>query len=85
MNMAASHTKAESTDDDAIRWEAAAQVRREHPRWVVIWAARKGEFQARPLFRVPPGTVATGATPEALTAQMDEIQQAARSRRPARV
>ncbi len=71
MNMAASHTKAESTDDDTIRWPVA------HPPSVF-----PGH---RPLFRVPPGTVATGATPEALTAQMDEIQQAARSRRPARV
>jgi hypothetical protein len=68
--------------DDAACWEAAAQIRRDHPGWVVIWSVRKGEYQARP-FRVPRDTVAAGATPEELTARMDEIKQAAR-RRPTR-
>lgn len=67
--------------DDTARWEAAAQIRGERPGWVVIWVARKGEFQARPLFRARPGTVATAATPKGLTAQMDSIEQAAQPRR----
>jgi hypothetical protein len=70
-------------DDEAACWEAAKQVRRDHPGWVVIWSARKGEYQARPTFRAPRGTVARAAIPEELTAQMDPIGQAAR-RRPAR-
>jgi hypothetical protein len=62
---------------EAARHEAAAALRKQRPGWVVIWLARKGEFRARPLFRVPPNTVAIGANTEELTAQMDEIQQAA--------
>jgi hypothetical protein len=63
--------------DDPARWAAAAQIRRKHAGWVVIWVARKGQYQARPLFRAPPGTVAIGATPEELTARMHAIRQAA--------
>ncbi len=32
--------------DDAVRWETTSQVRREHPRWVVIWSTLREEFQA---------------------------------------
>ena len=67
--------------DDAGRRRAAARIRREHPGWVVIWAARAGRYSAYPLFRAPRGTVATAATPDELAAQMDQIQQAARSPR----
>ena len=70
------------SNDEAARWEAAAQIRGDHPRWVVIWCAPKGEFQARPLFRAPPDTVVSGATPEELIVQMDRIQRA--SERPRR-
>jgi hypothetical protein len=63
--------------DEAARWEAAAQVRADHPGWVVIWAQLRGEFQARPLFRAPRGTVATGQTPADLIARMTTIQAAA--------
>jgi hypothetical protein len=72
-------------DDDQARWASAAQVRKERPGWVVIWLARKREFRARPLFRAPADTVAAGATPEELTARMEEIQRAAsRLKHPAR-
>jgi len=72
-------------DDDQARWAAVARVRKERPGWVVIWLARKREFRARPLFRAPRDTVAAGATPEELTARMEEIQRAAgRLMRPAR-
>jgi hypothetical protein len=37
--------------------------------------ARKSEYQARPLFRASPGTVAVAATPVQLAAQMDAIRQ----------
>jgi hypothetical protein len=56
--------------DEASRQEATAQLRREHPGWVIIWSARKGEYQARPLFRAPPETVAAAPAPEALTSQV---------------
>jgi hypothetical protein len=69
-------------DAEAARWEAAKQIRADYPRWVVIWAARKGEYQARPKFRAPRDTVARAGTADDLTAQMDAIEQA--RRRPAR-
>jgi hypothetical protein len=87
MNTAANHLKTACvvSDDDQVRWDAAAQIRRDHPRWVVIWLARNGQFRARLLFRAPPGTVAIGTTAEELTARMDEIRQAtSRPKRPAR-
>ncbi|MGI8446685.1 MAG: hypothetical protein ACR2MP_05770 [Streptosporangiaceae bacterium] len=65
-------------DDAAAPEQCAAQLRRDHPRWIVIWAERKNDYQARPLLRVSPGTLATGATPEELTARMTEIEQRAR-------
>jgi hypothetical protein len=68
------------TDDQAGRREAAAQIRRDQPRWVVIWAARKGEYQARPLFRATPRMIAA-ATPEELITQMRQVRQPARTRR----
>jgi hypothetical protein len=69
--------------DQALQWEAAAQVRADHPDWVVIWAQLRGEFQARPLFRAPRGTVAAGRTPADLVAQMNAIKAAAPHRAPA--
>jgi hypothetical protein len=66
--------------EETACWETAGQIRRERPGWVVIWVARKGQYQARPLFRAPRDTVAAAATPEGLTAQMDAVQQAARPR-----
>jgi hypothetical protein len=77
-DVASPETHADSgAENEAARWEAAARVRQERPGWVVIWLERKGEFRARPLFRAPPNTVATGGTPEELTVQMDEIEQSA--------
>lgn len=64
--------------DDAARWRAAKQLRRENPRWVVIWLASAGCYRAYPLFRAPRGTKLTAASPEQLTGQMNQIRQAAR-------
>ena len=58
----------------AARQEAAAQIRRDNPRWVVIWSARKSEYQARPLFRA--NCVVTAATPQELTERMSQVRQA---------
>ena len=67
-------------DKDAACKRTAAQLRRDHQRWVVIWAARKGEYQARPLFRAAPRMIAA-ATPGELIAQMRQVRQPARTRR----
>ena len=46
----------------------------------MIWAARKGDYQARPLFRATPRMIAA-ATPGELVAQMRQVRQPARLRR----
>jgi hypothetical protein len=60
---------------DAEQWNVVARIRAELSDWVVIWIARKDEFQARPLFRAPKDTVAVGQTPEELAEQMLAIEQ----------
>jgi hypothetical protein len=66
---------------DAVRRQIAAGIHRDHPRWVTIWVARTGRYRAWPLFRAPPGTDLTATTPEDLTAQIREIEQASRDPR----
>jgi hypothetical protein len=60
---------------DAEQWNIVARIRAELSDWVVIWSARKDEFQARPLFRAPKDTVAVGQTPEELAEKMLAIEQ----------
>jgi hypothetical protein len=33
-------------EDEAGRWQEAAWLRRDHPRWVIIWLAQAGQFRA---------------------------------------
>ena len=65
-------------DGEAARWQAAKRIREERPRWVVIWLARTGQFKAYPKFAAPRGTTPSAQTPAELTAQMEQIEQAAR-------
>jgi hypothetical protein len=76
MTDTSSASPAAEADDNADQRQAAIQLRRQHPRWVVIWAPA-GHFCARPLFRAPRGTCLTAQTPEEMIAQMDQIEQAA--------
>jgi len=76
MNDTSAASPAAGQHDDASQRQAAAQLRRQHPGWVVIWAPA-GHFTARPLFRAPRGTCLTAQTPEEMTAQMDQVEQAA--------
>ena len=76
-------------DEEAACWRAARQIREERPGWVVIWIARTGQFKAYPKFAAPRGTAPTAQTPDQLTAQMEQVEQAARrprshARRPSR-
>jgi hypothetical protein len=57
------------------QWRTVARIRAKSSDWVVIWIARKDEFQARPLFRAPKDTVAVGASPEELAQRMLAIEQ----------
>jgi hypothetical protein len=60
---------------EAEQWSIVARIRAELSNWVVIWSARKDEFQARPLFRAPKDTVAVGHTPEELAERMIAIER----------
>jgi hypothetical protein len=62
--------------DESRHQQAAAQIRRQHPRRVTIWVARAGHYRAWPLFRAPRGTSFTAKEPGELTAQMNQIEQA---------
>jgi hypothetical protein len=70
---------------DERQWQTVARIRAQTSGWVLMWSARKGEFQARPLFRAPKGTVAAGRTPEELAARMLEIEVRAGRTTPAAV
>jgi len=64
--------------DDAGRWREAAQLRREHPGWVVVWLAPAGEFHA---YRRLPGarrdTALTAPTSAGLADLIGRAEQAA--------
>jgi hypothetical protein len=64
--------------DDAEHWRAARQLRRDRPRWVVIWLADAGRYRAYPLFRTRGESVVTAATPPEAADQMAAIEKSAR-------
>ena len=68
-------------DDDADCRQAAARLRSQHPRWVIIWLPDQRCYRARPLFRAQRGTVLTAQLPDELAAQMQQAEQAANSPR----
>jgi hypothetical protein len=70
---------------DERQWQTVVRIRAQTSGWVLMWSARKGEFQARPLFRAPKDTIATGQTPEELAAKMLEIEVRAGRSTPAAV
>jgi hypothetical protein len=67
--------RAWSAEDDAC-WQEAALLRREHPKWIVIWLGSVGQYRA---YRRLPGarrdTTLSASTPEELVAQMAEAEQ----------
>jgi hypothetical protein len=70
-------------DDEAACWQAAKQLRSEHPNWLVIWVARTRRYHAYPLSGSRPGTGLTDTQPAGLAAQIEQAERAAASR-PAR-
>jgi hypothetical protein len=69
------------TGDDAARWQAAKQLRAEHPKWLVIWVARTQRFHAYPLAASRVGVGLTDSDPAGLAAQIEQADRAAASRR----
>ena len=75
-------TSAPSLGSDAARemacWREAWRLRREHPRWVVIWVAQAGKYRAYRLSRARREAVLTADTPTGLAAQIEHAEQAER-------
>ncbi len=70
------------TGDDAARWQAAKQLRAEHPRWLVIWVARTQRFHAYLLASSrADASELTDAGPAGLAAQIEQAERTAASRR----
>ena len=67
------------TDENQASQQAAKRLRRDCPRWVIIWVARTGLFHAYPLFRTRRETALSAAQPGNLVTQMDAVEQAAAS------
>ena len=68
--------------DNAARWQAAGQLRAEHPKWLVIWVARTRLYHA---YRLSASWGAPGLSdpqPAGLAAQIEQAERAAASRQP---
>jgi hypothetical protein len=66
---------------DAQRWQEAARLRGEHPRWVIVWLAESGEFHA--YARLPGArrdTALAASSTDDLAAQIDRAEQVATTR-----
>jgi hypothetical protein len=64
--------------DDAGQWREAARLRRDHPKWIIIWLAPIRRF--RGYARLPGArrdTALTAATPAGLAGQIGRAEQAA--------
>ena len=71
-------------DDEAARWREAAQLRAEHPGWVIVWLASTGQFRA---YRRLPGarrdTALTDPAAAGLAAQITRADPDRPARQPA--
>ena len=67
----------DTAGQDAEHVQAAARMRRQRPRWVVVRAAPLRRYTASPLFRAPHGTHLTAKTTAELAALMDQAEQPA--------
>jgi hypothetical protein len=76
---------ATAPDDDAARWQAAAQLRSQNPGWLIVWLARIGQFRAYPLISARRGTALTAPTTDELAMQIHQAVQAAHTTRDARL
>jgi hypothetical protein len=65
-----------SAADRLAPWREAWQIRRAHPKWAVLWVAPARQYQAFRLSRRHRDAIITAATPEHLTAQIEQAEQA---------
>jgi hypothetical protein len=66
-----------SAGDDAERWREAARLRRDHPRWAIVWLALDREFHA--YRRLPGARRDTALASPTATGLADLITQAERA------
>jgi neutral trehalase len=71
--------------EDLAHWREAWRLRRAHARWVVLWVAAAGQYQAYRLSRKHREVVLVAATPGDLNAKIEQAEQAERVRRAGRV
>ena len=63
--------------DDARQWREAARLRRDHPKWIIIWLASIARFRA--YARLPGArrdTTLTASTPVGMAEQIGQAEQA---------
>jgi len=76
-------TGPDQAEQDAANVQAAIELRRQRPTWVVVWSPPLRRFSAGPLFRAPPrGPDLTAPTISELAALMDQAEQATRQPSP---
>lgn len=73
---------ARAPDHDMASHQAAKDLRRQHPRWVVLWISGTGRYHGYPLWTQRP-VIVTAEQPAELAALMEQAEQAARRPPPA--
>jgi hypothetical protein len=68
-------------EQDTENVQAAMELGRQRPGWVVVWSAPLQRFSGGPLFSAPRGTDLTAPTISELAALMDQVEQTPRSPR----
>jgi hypothetical protein len=70
---------------DDRQWQAADEIDKSHPHWMVIWGCYSRMFWAFPRFDVPEGTIVSAADQDNLVAEMHRVEAevSASRRRPA--
>jgi hypothetical protein len=71
-----SDTGGQGEADDAARWREVTDLRRSHPKWVIIWLAPSAEFRA---YRRLPGarrdTALAAGTAAGLAGALTQAEQ----------
>jgi len=65
---------ASTSGEHDVQRRIAAQVERDHPRWMIVWGSYSREFWAYPKFNVPPGTILHSGDPNVVAVQMRQVE-----------
>ncbi len=64
----------DAADDETRRRDLAAELERDHPRWLVLYGIYSHQFVAFPRFTAPPGTVLSAVQPGELVRRMEKTE-----------